>query len=86
MAPPPICKNAFSGESRPKTAPKNLAENPAVAVPVGKHFISLSWDGLPARELNGKLKEYIVKYKVSDVIGNAKTSWDRIKTPQQRVF
>ena len=76
-APPPKCKIAFSGEAQPKSAPMNLAES-AVASPVGKNFISLSWDALPKEQLNGKLKEYVVKYKVGEGIGSDRATWDQL--------
>ena len=68
LAPTPICKIIFSGEDVPKSFPQNLATKTGAAS-VGKNFISLNWDPIPKSELNGKLKEYIIKYKVGETIG-----------------
>ena len=84
LAPSPLCKIAFSGEARPNAAPGNLAENNAVASAVGKHFISLHWDELGEQQLNGKLKEYIVKYKVGDSGATGQAAWEMLNGEAER--
>ena len=63
LGPTPHCEIGYSGQARPSSSPTQLAVNTALASPVGKDFISLRWDRLGRDEVNGKLTNYLIKYK-----------------------
>ncbi|CAG5110648.1 Oidioi.mRNA.OKI2018_I69.chr2.g5030.t1.cds [Oikopleura dioica] len=61
VGPRPQCQFFFSGEDLPSSAPTGLSVDSR-----GKTFLELKWNALQQSKANGKIVEYIVKYKESD--------------------